>query len=220
MATVQRLLMAGTLLLTASACAPTTGQPNRPVEVQVEVDTTAVAYHPTQAGILRTYTTEQGGSEIHQEHLGRTVRSGVPYQVVQTRGGGRDTRSYHRHTTAGVFKAIETTPNYEATYDPPMQMLPGTLQVGQTWQGSSTVTFTRQGQPPQHVDVHYQSRVIDQRQGSISGQEYNFFVIQTEGFDENGAPVARQERWYVPHLGDVKPTDGLLLVASNLPGTQ
>jgi hypothetical protein len=167
---------------------------------------------------VHSYTTEQGGSEIHQEHLGRTVRSGVPYQVVRTRGGGRDTRSYHRHTTAGVFKAIETTPNYEATYDPPMQILPGALRVGQTWQGSSVVTFEREGQPPQSVEVHYNSRVTDQREAQINGRDFNFFVIQTEGFDENGDPVARQERWYVPHLGDVKTADDLLLIRSNLLG--
>lgn len=218
MATVQHLLIACVVVTTMAACVPTATQPARPVNVEFDVDPSAVDYHPTQAGIVRTYTTEQGGSEIHEEHVGLTVRSGIPYQVLRTRGGGRDTRTYQRHTSAGVFKAIEITPNYELNYDPPMQTLPDSLRVGQTWKGTSTATFKRDDEPKQQVEVHYNSRVTEQREARINGRAYTFFVIQTEGFDENGEPVARQERWYVPYLGDVKTADDLFLVHTNLQG--
>jgi hypothetical protein len=211
-----RIILAAAAILAASiGCAPT-AQSARDVAVRVNVDQANVAYHPKQAGIERRYQTEDGRVRMIQTHEGRSLEGSDTFYVQRTAGAGRDVRTYHRHNTQGVFKVKEVTPSYTARYNPPLQELPSRLRVGQTWNGDSRVTFSFPDGTSRQVDVSYRYDVLETRTVTINGRAYDAYVVQLQGFDAEGAPVDTHQRWYVPHLGDIKTQDAYFLTEHNL----
>lgn len=226
MRTHKRALLAGAtlLVLTAVACAPSTGSEQR-VEVQQLSET--ATYYPYQTGAAWQYLPE--GARLSDPRASVVVEGpavvdgGVWISFREVRPGWEQ-RSYRQFRPDGVFLHSQVRLGITTIeYDPPMREFPApdTLRVGAQWAGETTVTLSLgDGSPPQVSDVEYVYTVVDRRTVQVPAGPIEVFVIDlTTRLLEGGEVVEESSRqfWYAPYVGEVMLRTGHLLVATNVP---
>lgn len=156
-------------------------------------------YYPLRVGDSWTYrNTEEGGytlkvlSEEPQE--GGTVRF-----VVELLSGVKVINTYSKANGWVLFHK-ETYPEHEglqATYDPPKQILPNPLVVGQKWEWT--------GKDPTQVEHHESSRVVGVETVTVPAGKFRAMKVVTE-ITGASVPLIRTS-WYADGVGLVKATN-------------
>ena len=153
-------------------------------------------YFPLRVGDSWTYrNTEEGGytlkvlSEEPQE--GGTVRF-----VVELLSGVKVDNTYSKANGWVLFHA-ENYPEHEglqATYDPPKQLLPNPLVVGQKWEWS--------GRDPTQVEHRESNRVVGVETVTVPAGKFRAMKVVSE-ISGASVPLIRTS-WYAEGVGLVK----------------
>lgn len=216
-------ILFSSMMLLAS-CAP----PAQSVGASVDVD--KVSFYPRETGIVHEYLPEDAAD--NQPRLVQRVlgpRLAQRYTASVSVGRGIDVTSYRSYTNQGVFLHRQDGPGYSMTLEPPLQEYPAAnaMQVGATWQGSSTVTirYTESGNEAVTFTTNYLYNVVDRRRVNLERGEdllgrFDAFIISLEGerLAEDGSLVQRieQDIWFTPYIGEILTKEGGLLIASNV----
>lgn len=221
---MKRIYILATLLMFLVACAP----PTQSLGASVEVG--EVSFYPRETGIIYEYLPEDAPDtqpRLVQRVLGpRLAQRHIASVSV---GRGIDITSYRSYSSQGVFLHRQDGPGYSMTLEPALQEYPAasTLQVGATWQGSSTVTirYTESNHETVTFVMNYLYNVVDRRIVNLERGEdllgrFDAFIISLEGerLAEDGSLVQRieQDIWFTPYIGEILTKEGGLLIASNV----
>lgn len=214
------LALAGGLALLLAGCAPSAAD-----TVAVQQTPNTVAYYPHQAGVARTYLPQGAAVDapnVTITELGPTSLNDQLLFAERRYGRGDDTTIYRAFTAQGVFITQEDRPAYTLTYDPPLQQFPSpdTLQVGASWGGTTTATFSfsASAQRSSSTTIHYHYLVVQRRKVTVNHATLDVFVIDRSATDpQHPKDSVHQELWFAPHLGLVKTPEDLYLIHSNIP---
>jgi hypothetical protein len=216
-----------------SACAP--GATN---QSSVEIDQFAgsVSYYPHEAGATWHYLAQgepSDGPRFVTTIQGPTVVNGDLWVVTRATGKGLDIAWFRQYRPDGVFLLREMRPGTEINYDPPLQEMPaeGSLRVGSTWSGESTVTvyFPEAKRPEDQTlkrTFSYSYTVVDERKSvNVPAGDFDIFVIDfvarvfdDEGNEQpcSGTGECKQTIWFTPGMGEVMTEDDYFLVETNV----
>ena len=153
-------------------------------------------YFPLRVGDSWTYrNTEEGGYTLkvlsEEPHEGGTVRF-----VVELLSGVKVNNTYSKANGWVLFHA-ETYPEHEglqATYDPPKQLLPNPLVVGQKWEWN--------GKDPTQVEHRESSRVVAVETVTVPAGKFRAMKVVSE-ISGASVPLIRTS-WYAEGVGLVK----------------
>ena len=153
-------------------------------------------YFPLRVGDSWTYrNTEEGGYTLkvlsEEPHEGGAVRF-----VVELLSGVKVNNTYSKANGWVLFHA-ETYPEHEglqATYDPPKQLLPNPLVVGQKWEWS--------GKDPTQVEHHESNRVVGVETVTVPAGKFRAMKVVSE-ITGASMPLVRTS-WYAEGVGLVK----------------
>jgi DUF3108-like len=153
-------------------------------------------YFPLRVGDSWTYrNTEEGGYTLkvlsEEPHEGGTVRF-----VVELLSGVKVDNTYSKANSWVLFHA-ETYPEHEglqATYDPPKQLLPNPLVVGQKWEWT--------GKDPTQVEHRESNRVVGVETVTVPAGKFRAMKVVSE-ITGASAPLIRTS-WYADGVGLVK----------------
>jgi hypothetical protein len=156
-------------------------------------------YFPLRVGDSWTYrNTEEGGYTLkvlsEGPHEGGTVRF-----VVEMLSGVRVNNTYSKANGWVLFHG-ETYPEHEglqATYDPPKQILPNPLVVGQKWEWT--------GKDPTQVEHHESHRVVGVENVTVPAGKFRAMKVVSE-ISGASVPLIRTS-WYADGVGLVKTTN-------------
>lgn len=159
----------------------------------------AADYFPLRVGDSWTYrNTEEGGYTLkvlsEQPQEGGAVRF-----VVEMLAGVKVNNTYSKANGWVLFHA-ESYPEHEglqATYDPPKQLLPNPLVVGQKWEWS--------GKDPTQVEHRESSRVVGVETVTVPAGKFRAMKVVTE-IAGASVPLIRTS-WYADGVGLVKTTN-------------
>ena len=212
------------VLLLVAACAPAS-DPGRVAIAQLSEE---VSYYPHQTGIIWQFLPNNAAlneQRIYQQVLGPTVIDGDLWIASQLAGRGLEVFTYRQYRDDGVFILKEVKPGAEIVFDPPIQEFPpeGTLRVGSTWSGDTTVQGyfpeARPEEQRQTWKVNYNYTVVDQRPVTVQSGTFDVFVINftSRNITESGEVLEEltQETWFSPYVGEVKTENDYYLVESN-----
>lgn len=204
--------------------------------VEVEQFSGQVSYYPHEAGASWAYLGEGEPGDAPRliyRVLGPTVIDGDLWVATAAVGKGLDIVWYRQYRPDGVFLLREERPGTIITYDPPMQEMPaeGTLRVGATWSGNSTVTvnFPDAKRPEDQFltrTFDYTYTVVDERKGmNTTAGDFDAFVIDqvVRAFDEEGNEVpcsdtgeCKYTTFFSPNVGEIRTENGYFLVQTNV----
>lgn len=215
-------------LLLLAACAPSSAP-----EVKIQQLTKPLSYYPHQTGAHWEYLPD--GAKIDDPRVtddieGPTVVNGQVWIAWHLKGRGLDVTWYRQYRPDGVYLGRENKLGTVIDFDPAMKEFPkeGTLRVGSTWAGDTTVTVKAtqsadqsQGKPESKtLQVHYVYTVVDKRQVNLAAGSFEVFVVSftTRTMDGNGnvANELTQQYWFSPYVGVIRDERGNVLVASNV----
>ena len=153
-------------------------------------------YFPLRVGDSWTYrNTEEGGYTLkvlsEEPHEGGTVRF-----VVELLSGVKVNNTYSKANGWVLFHA-ENYPEHEglqATYDPPKQLLPNPLVVGQKWEWS--------GRDPTQVEHRESNRVVGVETVTVPAGKFRAMKVVSE-ISGASVPLIRTS-WYAVGVGLVK----------------
>ena len=153
-------------------------------------------YFPLRVGDSWTYrNTEEGGHTLkvlsEEPHEGGTVRF-----IVEVLSGVKINNIYSKENGWVLFHG-ETYPEHEglqATYDPPKQLLPNPLVVGQKWEWT--------GKDPTQVEHRESSRVVGVESVTVPAGKFRAMKVVTE-ITGASVPLIRTS-WYADGVGLVK----------------
>jgi hypothetical protein len=216
-----------------TSCAP--GATNeKPIEVKQFAG--EVSYYPHEVGASWAYLGEGEPSDAARFVMtvqGPTVVNGDLWIVTSAVGKGLDIAWYRQYRPEGVFLLRESRPGTEINYDPPIQEMPaeGSLRVGSTWSGESTVTvyFPDAKRPEDRTLVrkfNYTYTVVDERKSlNTPAGDFNAFVIDfvvrtydTEGNEVpcNGTGECKYTTFFSPNVGEIRTRSSYYLVQTNV----
>ncbi|HKI58617.1 MAG TPA: hypothetical protein VKA00_05305 [Trueperaceae bacterium] len=213
-------------LLFLAACAPSSSP-----EVKIQQLTKPLSYYPHQTGAHWEYLPD--GAKIDDPRVtedvdGPTVVNGQVWIGWHLKGRGLDVTRYRQYRDDGVYLGRENKLGTIINFDPAMKEFPkeGTLRVGSTWAGDTTVTVnaTQGGDQSKAqsktLQVHYVYTVVDKRQVTLAAGSFEIFVVSftTRTMDANGdvASELTQQYWFSPYVGIIRDENGNVLVASNV----
>jgi hypothetical protein len=156
-------------------------------------------YFPLRVGDSWTYRNiEEGGYTLkvlsEEPHEGGTVRF-----VVELLSGVKVNNTYSKANGWVLFHG-ETYPEHEglqATYDPPKQLLPNPLVVGQKWEWS--------GKDPTQVEHRETNRVVGVESVTVPAGKFRAMKVVSE-ITGASVPLIRTS-WYAEGVGLVKTTN-------------
>jgi hypothetical protein len=156
-------------------------------------------YFPLRVGDSWTYrNTEEGGYTLkvlsEEPHEGGTVRF-----VVELLSGVKVNNTYSKANGWVLFHG-ETYPEHEglqATYDPPKQLLPNPLIVGQKWEWT--------GKDPTQMEHHESNRVVGVETVTVPAGKFRAMKVVSE-ISGASVPLIRTS-WYADGVGLVKTTN-------------
>ncbi|MFL6520660.1 MAG: hypothetical protein ACJ8NS_10610 [Chthoniobacterales bacterium] len=156
-------------------------------------------YFPLRVGDSWTYrNTEEGGYTLkvlsEEPHEGGTGRF-----IVELLSGVRVNNTYSKANGWVLFHG-ETYPEHEglqATYDPPKQLLPNPLVVGQKWEWS--------GKDPTQVEHRESNRVVGEETVTVPAGKFRAMKVVSE-ISGGSVPLIRTS-WYAEGVGLVKTTN-------------
>jgi hypothetical protein len=156
-------------------------------------------YFPLRVGDSWTYRNiEEGGYTLkvlsEEPHEEGTVRF-----VVELLSGVKVNNTYSKANGWVLFHG-ETYPEHEglqATYDPPKQLLPNPLVVGQKWEWS--------GKDPTQVEHRESSRVVGVENVTVPAGKFRAMKVVSE-ITGASVPLIRTS-WYAEGVGLVKTTN-------------
>ena len=211
----------GLSLLALGACAP---RAQTPGTASATTSVNAVSFYPAQGGLSWSYIPE--GDQLNQppyllSALGATVFGNQPASAFRLSGRGADQTWYRQVNDAGILLFGFTKPGLTVNLTPPWREAPAKTdwKVGLTWEGQSKVQVIQDGKVVQEGTASYRYTVTDQRRVSVSGQGYLVWVVNRQINDDLGGLFPpSQDSWFTPFVGDVRTTEGLLLVGKNYKG--
>ncbi|AEB12773.1 hypothetical protein [Marinithermus hydrothermalis] len=216
---MKRALLALFVLLAACAPAPTTA-PEATLRVEGPV-----GFYPARAGLEWVYLPQ--GDRLDDppyrlQVLGPTAWNGV--NAVQYRFSGRgQERLYYRQVSADGVRLLgfeEVISASRVTFDPPLLEYPpqALLEVGYRWGGRTrvrSVFVLPSGVEEQaRFDLEYTFTVIGKGEVRVPAGVFEAYMIRFSGRSSDGE-TSEYEAWFVPHLGEVRTREGLLLVRRN-----
>jgi hypothetical protein len=174
------------------------------------------SYYPFEAGFIWRYL-EPGerldAPMLVRENLGTTALGDEVYQLIRIYGRQAMTVQYYQSTEQGISLAREDHETFVLTYNPPREVYPSQLEVGQSWQGSSGVRLLKENREVATLLLVYHASVIREQVVTIQQQTFTAFVIAFE--DQYGDKLVSGERWFVPFVGEVRTREGHYLVERN-----
>ncbi len=208
------------LLLLLAACAPAPHTPP-PAEARVEGP---VAFYPHATGLAWRYLPEglpldAPGYTLKVEGLGSFEGTpGIRYRFF---GRGQD-RVYYRQVGAFGVKLLgyeEKITLSRLEFDPPFLEYPpeALLEVGYRWGGRSRVRsfFVLPSGVEKQTELllEYRFEVTDRRRVEVPAGSFEAYIIRFSA--KSGKESVESELWFVPHVGEVRTREGLLLVGKN-----
>ncbi len=219
------LALAGLALVMLAACAPSS-EP----QVKIQQLTKPLSYYPHQTGAHWEYLPDGAkltDPRVTEDVEGPTVVGGQVWIAWHLVGRGLDATRYRQYRSDGVYLGRENKLGTIITFDPAIQEFPreGTLRVGATWAGDTTVTVTAteggdsQKTQTKTLHVHYVYTVVDKRQVTLAAGTFEVYVIAftTRTMDAQGniANELTQQFWFSPYVGVIRDQNGNVLIASN-----
>jgi hypothetical protein len=230
LAVARRLWLTGIVMLIAAGCAPGAGDPGR---VEVQQVTAAPSFYPQETGLRWSYLPLDARLDAlrYVETIeGPTVLDGEIWISSRLTGPGREDAQYLQFRPDGVYLGRLARLGATVDYDPPMLLMPAqeALRVGAVWSGSSVATTNVPAAAPskrnQRFVTDYEYTVVDRRRVTVSGREYDVFVIDytARTFAESGEVVTdlSQQVWFAPGVGKVRHENGWVLVETNFEAGQ
>lgn len=154
-------------------------------------------YFPLRGGYSWTYrNTEEGGYTLTV--LSEQPQEGGPRYTVELVAGVKVHKVYSKANGWVLFHA-ESYPEHEglqATYQPPKQILPDPLVVGQKWDWS--------GKDPTQVEHQEKNRVVGVENVTVQAGKFRAIKVVTE-IAGAAVPMTRTS-WYADGVGLVKTT--------------
>ncbi len=227
---VAKMTFLSLIILSLSACLPSTNTDNRQdaPRVTVESPTQQVSFYPQQTGLTWHYLPdgyELDSVPVKRQIAGPRMAEGQLFIVDRTVGRGIDVTSFKQYREDGVYKAREVGPGYLLRLNPPILELPapGNMRVGYVWQGSSrtelTFTDTSSLNREQVFNTDYTYSIVDKRSVQLAGKQFEIFVINLESTLTKGDGTAdslSKEIWYSPYYGEVRNSFGQYLVGGSI----
>ena len=217
---MKRLILPALLLL-IGACAPqqTTPEDLKPTLPRVEGP---VSFYPHSIGIYWIYL-PQGDPPDYPKYRLSVLGPGQWDKQVTTKerfsGRGQERIYFRRYSDAGVellgFKEQITLT--KVSFDPPVLEYPPAelLRPGYRWGGhsdTSSVFLLPSGTMKQaSLSIDYNYEVKGKSQVQVPAGVFEAYVIELTVSDNKGNRTV-QEIWFVPHVGEVRTREGLLLV--------
>jgi hypothetical protein len=181
----------------------------------VSVPLNQPSYYPFEAGFVWRYL-ELGerldAPMIVRENLGTTALGDEVYQLARVYGRQAMTVQYYVLNEQGVFLAREDHETFVLTFEPARQLYPSRLEVGQRWQGSSTVRLVKENEAAT-LSLVYRASIVRQQVVTVQQETFTAFVVAFE--DQYGDKLVSGERWFVPFEGEVRSQEGHFLVERN-----
>ncbi len=220
------LLSACLLALLVAACAPTSQAPR----TSVQEASRPAGFYPSQTGARWEYlpnnapvsasptvSTVEGPRVVGDDVL-------IAWRVI---GGGLDHSHFRSYAADGVRLHARTYPGASMSFDPPLLEYPAQAQLvrGASWGGSSTVSVSQPGAPPEHrrtsYEVSYRYTVVDRRRVRVEAGEFDVYVINLVTRETTGADttVLTQEIWFSPYAGEIRNVSGEYLTSLNFTPT-
>jgi len=216
---MKRLLLL-TLLVLVGACAPQQTTPSEEPtfpRVQGPVD-----FYPHSIGLYWIYL-PQGDPPDYPKYRLSVLGPGQWDKQTATQerfsGRGQERIYFRRYSEAGVellgFKEQITLT--KVTFNPPMLEYPPEelLRPGYRWGGrsvTSSVFLLPSGNMQQAtLTIDYNYEVKGMKQVQVPAGIFDAYVIELTVTDDKGNQTV-QEIWFVPHVGEVRTREGLLLI--------
>ncbi len=208
------------LLVLLAACAPAPQTPP-PAEARVEGP---VSFYPKETGLAWHYLPEGLPLDAPRYTLrveGLGSFEGTPGLRYRFFGRGQD-RVYYRQTGDDGVKLLgyeERITLSRVEFDPPFLEYPpkSLLQVGYQWGGKSRVKsyfalpsgIVKQAE----LTLDYRFEVLARREVEVPAGRFLAYVIRFSA--KGGEEAIESELWFVPHVGEVRTREGLVLIDKN-----
>ena len=214
-------LLAWLLALVLAACAPSATTPKAAV-ARVEGP---ISFYPRETGLHWQYLRPGDPFDAPAYHLEAAGPAAfLGHSATQFRFFGRgQERVYYREVSdqdgQKLYGFEEKITLSQVSFDPPFLEYPpaSLLAVGYRWGGKTRVksVFTLpEGRIKQaELTLDYGFEVVARRTVEVPAGRFDAFVIRytAKGGDEGLAA----EIWFVPHVGEVRTREGLVLVKKN-----
>ncbi len=208
------------LLLLLAACAPAPQTPP-PAEARLEGP---VAFYPHATGLSWRYLPEglpldAPGYTLKVEGLGSF--EGTPGIRFRFFGRGQD-RVYYRQVGSFGVKLLgyeEKITLSRLEFDPPFLEYPPAdlLAVGYRWGGRTRVrsffVLPSGVEKQTEMALDYRFEVLERRRVEVPAGSFEAYVIRFTA--KSGKESIASELWFVPHVGEVRTREGLLLIGKN-----
>jgi len=210
------------LLALLGACAP---QANTPANEPFARVQEPVAFYPHTLGLYWVYLPQNDPPNyppFRLSVLGPGQWDGEVATQMRFSGRGQERIYYRRFSEAGVellgFKEQITLT--KVSYDPPMLEYPpeDLLRPGYRWGGRSTTQSVFQ-LPSGNMEqatlvIDYTYEVKGMSRVEVPAGIFEAYVIELTVSDDQGNSLV-QEIWFVPHVGEVRTREGLVLIETN-----
>jgi len=208
------------LVLLLAACAPV---PKAPPAAEARVEG-PVSFYPKETGLVWRYLPEglpldAPSYTLRVEGLGSF--EGTPGLRYRFFGRGQD-RVYYRQVGNDGVKLLgyeERITLSRVEFDPPFLEYPpkSLLRVGYRWGGKSRIRsyfalpsgIVKQAE----LTLDYRFEVLARREVEVPAGRFLAYVIRFSAKSEKEA--IESELWFVPHVGEVRTREGLVLVSKN-----
>ncbi len=216
----RRLALVGLVAAVLAGCAPQATAP-APAEARIQGP---VAFYPHATGLVWTYLPEglpldAPPYRLRVEGEGSFEgRAGLKYRFF---GRGQD-RVYYREVGAFGSKLLgyeERITLSRVEFDPPFIEYPpaALLEVGARWGGrtrvSSFFVLPKGIEKQATLVLDYQFEVAEKRTVEVPAGSFSAYVIRFTA--KSPKETLRSELWFVPHVGEVRTREGLVLVRKN-----
>ena len=208
------------LFLLLAACAPV---PSTLPSAEARIEG-PVAFYPHATGLAWRYLPEglpldAPGYTLRVEGLGSFEGvSGIRYRFF---GRGQD-RVYYRQVGEFGVKLLgyeEKITLSRLEFDPPFVEYPpaALLDVGYRWGGQSRVksyfVLPSGVEKQAELSLDYRFEVLARRRVEVPAGSFEAYVIRFSA--KSRRESVESEIWFVPHVGEVRTREGLLLVGKN-----
>ena len=208
------------LLLLLAACAPA---PKAPPEAEARYEG-PVSFYPKETGLAWRYLPE--GLPLSDPAYVLKIQGlgsfeGTPGVRFRFFGRGQD-RVYYRQFGEWGVKLLgyeERISQSRVEFDPAFLEYPpeALMQVGKRWGGKSRVKsyFILPTGIEKQADItlEYEFEVLRRQRVEVPAGEFEAFVIRFSA--RGGDEAIESELWFVPHVGEVRTREGLLLIDKN-----
>lgn len=219
---MKRFALVPALLVLVAACAP---QTQAPAPEPFAREQGPVEFYPHNIGLYWVYLPQTDPPDYPSfklSVLGPGQWDKEPATQMRFVGRGQERVYYRRFGEAGVellgFKEQITLTR--VSFDPPMLEYPPEelLRPGYRW-GGRTVTqsvflLPTGAQEQATLQLEYSYEVKGKSRVEVPAGLFEAYVIELTVTDEKGNQTV-QEIWFVPHVGEVRTREGLVLIEKN-----